>query len=309
MAEAYTPKRPDILAEYTRPDEFHQCFAFDLLLAPWHGDVVAHARSPRRSPSGEAQGAWPTLTLNNHDTQRTVTRYGRESNTTPDAWTGDNQHYPPGPVDLAVGTRRARAAAGLLLAMPGAVYLYMGEELGLPEVLDLPDEAREDPVFFRTGGAQIGRDGCRVPMPWTTAPGRRVRLLAAGHDRRPVDATAGRLGRRTPSAAQDDDPASVLALYRRLIAARRELLGASERRARSRSTTTSSRSAAATSSSPATWGASRVPCVAAAGLDAVLTTGDDADGTTVPADTTVWFAPAARSLGSQPWSSPASSPT
>ena len=73
-------------------------------------------------------------------------------------------------VDIDVGTRRARAAALFELGLPGCVYLYAGEELGLPEVLDLPDEARQDPIFARTGGVEIGRDGCRVPLPWTDDP-------------------------------------------------------------------------------------------------------------------------------------------
>ena len=70
------------------------------------------------------------------------------------------------PVDLELGTRRARAAALLTMALPGSVYLYQGEELGLWEVEDIPDERRQDPIWFRTGGADPGRDGCRVPLPW-----------------------------------------------------------------------------------------------------------------------------------------------
>src|SRR5690606_1471337 len=71
-----------------------------------------------------------------------------------------------GDADLEVGVRRARAAAMLLLALPGARYLYQGEELGLPEVFDLPEAARQDPIWRRSGGAELGRDGCRVPLPW-----------------------------------------------------------------------------------------------------------------------------------------------
>ena len=168
VAEAYAPRRPDLIAEYTRPDEFHQCFAFDLLLSPWHAGSMRRAIS-EAFEHVRGQGAWPTFALNNHDTQRIVTRLGRQGITEAAAWTGSNLRYADGPVDIALGTVRARAAAGLLLAMPGAVYLYQGEELGLPEVLDLPDDAREDPVFARTGGALIGRDGCRVPLPWTAA--------------------------------------------------------------------------------------------------------------------------------------------
>ena len=54
-----------------------------------------------------------------------------------------------------------------MLALPGGAYVYQGEELGLPEVADLPDEVRQDPTFLRTGGAVVGRDGCRVPLPWS----------------------------------------------------------------------------------------------------------------------------------------------
>jgi alpha-glucosidase len=288
VAEAYTPKRPDILAQYTRPDEFHQCFAFDLLLAPWHGESMRTAIAEAFA-IGAAQGTWPTLTLNNHDTQRTVTRYGRESNTVPEAWTGDNQHYSPGPVDLAVGTRRARAAAGLLLAMPGAIYLYMGEELGLPEVLDLPDEARQDPVFFRTGGAQIGRDGARVPMPWTHAAADAFGFSPPGTPApawMPPPADWGTYA----IERQDADPDSVLALYRRLIAARREHLGSAgaELLDEHHDLVAIRRGDVVVACNV---GRRPARCVAATGLVPLLTTGAEPDHDVVAPDTAVWFAP------------------
>jgi alpha-glucosidase len=89
------------------------------------------------------EGATPTWTLANHDVDREVTRYG-----------GGN-----------VGLARAWAMAMVMLALPGAVFIYNGEELGLPNV-DLPDEALRDPVWERSGHTRRGRDGCRVPMPW-----------------------------------------------------------------------------------------------------------------------------------------------
>ena len=94
--------------------------------------------------------------LNNHDMPRSVTRYAGGA---PGA----------GPGDLELGLARARAAALLMLALPGSAYLYQGEELGLPEVTDLPEHVLTDPMFHRTGGARRGRDGCRVPLPWTAA--------------------------------------------------------------------------------------------------------------------------------------------
>jgi len=92
-----------------------------------------------------AVGAPTTWVLSNHDVIRHVTRYGGGE----------------------LGERRARAAALLMLALPGGAYVYQGEELGLEEVTDLPDELRQDPTFLRTGGAEVGRDGCRVPLPWS----------------------------------------------------------------------------------------------------------------------------------------------
>ena len=102
--------------------------------------------------------------LSNHDVDRVVSRYGRSDT----AFDLDRRPYFHGfPVDLPLGTRRARAAALLTMALPGAVYIYQGEELGLWEVQDIPDELRQDPIWARTLGADPGRDGSRVPLPWS----------------------------------------------------------------------------------------------------------------------------------------------
>ncbi len=168
VSEAYTAKRPDLLLRYVQPDQFHQSFAFDLMLSPWVASMI------RESVAGVLDvlvpaGASLAWTLNNHDTQRAVTRYGRADATSPASWTGNNLVYTDADVDLAVGTRRARAMVSFAAALPGTLYLYQGEELGLPEVLDIPDGRREDPIFIRTQGREIGRDGCRVPLPWTAS--------------------------------------------------------------------------------------------------------------------------------------------
>jgi alpha-glucosidase len=92
-------------------------------------------------------GAAPTWVLSNHDVVRHATRLAP-----------DEPHER--------GLRRARAATLFTMALPGSIYLYQGEELGLPEVLDLPDEARQDPIWIRSQGTDRGRDGCRVPLPW-----------------------------------------------------------------------------------------------------------------------------------------------
>jgi alpha-glucosidase len=171
IADSYPDKRvfvgemwlpdPRRFALYLRPDELHSAFNFDFLSCPWDAarlrevvDATLAAHAPVRAPA--------TWVLSNHDVTRHVTRYGRADTSFSFA---DRQHRAP--TDLWLGTRRARAAALLTMALPGGVYVYQGEELGLPEVEDLPDEVRQDPVFKRTGGADIGRDGCRVPLPWS----------------------------------------------------------------------------------------------------------------------------------------------
>jgi alpha-glucosidase len=144
VAEAWVPNS-ERLAMYLRPDELHQAFNFHYLLAGWS---AAEFRAVITSSVQDAAlvGAPCTWVLSNHDVQRHVTRYG----------------------DAALGQRRARAAALLMLALPGSAYVYQGEELGLPEVLDLPDHVLCDPVWERSGRKERGRDGCRVPLPWTT---------------------------------------------------------------------------------------------------------------------------------------------
>lgn len=141
------------LASYQRPDELHQSFFFEFLRAPWGAESLSQVidRGLETVAAHDSPVAW---VLNNHDMPRSVTRYAGGA---PGVSTGD--------VDL--GITRARAAALLMLALPGSVYLYQGEELGLPEVVDLPDAVLTDPMFRRTGGARRGRDGCRVPLPWT----------------------------------------------------------------------------------------------------------------------------------------------
>ncbi len=107
--------------------------------------------------------------MSNHDVMRHASRYGRRA---AKKWVANESYVPAGPADLELGTRRARAAALLALALPGGAYVYQGEELGLPEVEDLPESVLQDPVWERSGHTDRGRDGCRVPIPWSgqTAP-------------------------------------------------------------------------------------------------------------------------------------------
>ena len=112
----------------------------------------------------ETVGAPPTWVLSNHDTVREVSRYARPQGVRPLRKLSDLVDLP---TDFAAGRRRARAAALLMLALPGGAYVYQGEELGLAEVEDLPDDVLQDPGWEQSGRTERGRDGCRVPIPWS----------------------------------------------------------------------------------------------------------------------------------------------
>ena len=142
------------------PDELHTVFNFPYLCCPWDAARLREVIDSTLAFHAVA-GALATWVLSNHDVDRHVSRYGRA-----DTSFGLDRRDHSQPVDLELGTRRARAAALLTMALPGSVYLYQGEELGLWEVEDIPDERRQDPIWYRTGGADPGRDGCRVPLPW-----------------------------------------------------------------------------------------------------------------------------------------------
>lgn len=148
------------LAKWVRPDEFHQTFNFPYLMTAFDAEPLRKVIDDSIAAFG-AVGAPSTWVLGNHDVVRPATRFAY-----------DPPLDPPGPTpeteapDAELGLRRARAASAFMLGLPGSAYIYQGEELGLPEVLDLPAAARQDPTFARTGGELLGRDGCRVPLPW-----------------------------------------------------------------------------------------------------------------------------------------------
>ncbi|MGV9521703.1 glycoside hydrolase family 13 protein [Streptomyces griseus] len=200
-------------ARYLRPDELHTAFNFNFLSCPWDperlrrtiDDTLAE-HAPVRAPA--------TWVLCNHDVTRTVTRYGR----TDTAFDFATKEFGT-PADLELGTRRARAAALLTLALPGSVYLYQGEELGLPEA-DIPLDRIQDPMHFRSGGTDPGRDGCRVPLPWAAAePYGGFGSTTEPWLPQPADWPTYAVDR------QDADPASMLSLYRAALRLRRETSG------------------------------------------------------------------------------------
>ncbi|WP_456826015.1 glycoside hydrolase family 13 protein [Cellulomonas sp. P5_E12] len=200
-------------AQYLRPDEMHTAFNFDFMARPWDAKEMRESIDITLAAHGPV-GAPATWVLSNHDVTRPVTRYGRDD--TSFAFTAKRFGTP---TDLTVGLRRARAAALLTAALPGSLYLYQGDELGLPEVEDLPLDVLQDPMHFRSEGVDPGRDGCRVPMPWAGS--------SAPYGFSP-DGTTAQPWLPQPAAwadltvaAQEADPASTLHLYRDLLAIRR----------------------------------------------------------------------------------------
>jgi alpha-glucosidase len=179
------------VARYLRPGQLHLAFNFSLLHERWDADAMRETIDGTRAAL-DSVGAAATWVLENHDVMRLPTRYGG----------GED------------GARRARAAALLLLALPGTAFVYQGQELGLDEVA-LANDDRRDPIFFRTNGERLGRDGCRVPIPWEREPS--AFGFTAGAPWLPMPADWGELS----VEAQRGDPGSTLALYRDALAVRR----------------------------------------------------------------------------------------
>jgi alpha-glucosidase len=150
------------LARWVRPDEMQQAFNFTYLEAEWNGPALRAVIDTSLHAFGTV-GAPSTWVLSNHDVVRHASRLALGADNLQGAGIGPKS---PGLPDTALGLRRARAATALMLALPGSAYVYQGEELGLPEAIHLPDDARQDPTWFRTKGERYGRDGCRVPLPW-----------------------------------------------------------------------------------------------------------------------------------------------
>jgi alpha-glucosidase len=205
IGEVWLPDQ-ERFARYLRPDELHTAFNFDFLACPWEASSL-------RRVIDVPIGAPPTWVLSNHDVTRPVTRYGRPDTSFDH---GDRKHGMPS--DRQLGIRRARAAALLAMALPGGVYVYQGEELGLPEVEDIPDGLLQDPIWARSGNTDRGRDGCRVPVPWSgDAP-------PYGYGGEPWLPQPPDWGTLTVEA-QEPDESSMLNLYRTALRIRRDRLG------------------------------------------------------------------------------------
>jgi alpha-glucosidase len=220
VAEAWV--HPSRRPRYASPDGLGQAFNFDLLEANWNAGEFLRVITDNLA-GAQQHGASTTWVLSNHDVVRHATRYAlppEEEGSTKNAkaWLLSNGTSPA--LDRGSGIRRARAATLLMLALPGSAYLYQGEELGLHEVADIPAELVQDPAFLRSRGAERGRDGCRVPLPWTTdGPSFG---FGAGAAHLPQPAWFGPLS----VEAHEHDSTSTLVLYRHALSWRRKLQAA-----------------------------------------------------------------------------------
>lgn len=216
IADSYSPPRvfvaeawvesPERLVRYVRADELHTAFNFDFLASPWLPGAM-RTMIDETLQAHDSVGAPSTWVLSNHDVARHLSRYARPQVEGIARFLDD---FLDRPADLSIGTRRARAAIVQLLALPGCAYIYLGEELGLPEVEDLPNEVLLDPMYQRSGMISRGRDGCRVPLPWSgDAP-------PYGFSSEPVRTWLPQPGdwAQYTVAAEEGAPDSMLELYR-----------------------------------------------------------------------------------------------
>ncbi len=203
------------MALWVRPDEFHQTFNFRFLDSEWKPEILFNSIN-ESFEAFDGVGAPSTWVLSNHDIIRHATRMGGvQGRPTASDGIGPNDPQP----DRELGLRRARAATLFVLGLPGSTYLYQGEELGLPEHTTLADEFRQDPTFYRTAGKRVGRDGCRVPLPWESGLGAANGFNKTGQAWLPQPEIYGEYARDR----QEGVEGSTLELYKHALATRRRL--------------------------------------------------------------------------------------
>jgi alpha-glucosidase len=282
VAEAWVHSA-ERLARYVRADELHTAFNFDFLLAPWDADALRESIDTALGTHATV-GAPATWVLSNHDTVREVSRYARPQGVRPLRNLNDLLDLP---ADFDVGLQRARAAALLMLALPGSAYVYQGEELGLAEVEDLPDDALRDPGWEQSGRTDRGRDGCRVPIPWSGQ--------APPFGFSPDNATAPpwlpqpASWRALTVAAQTGDADSMLELYRSALHIRRGQPALGDGVLRWLEMPDGALAFEREPGFVCLVNLSRAPVPAPAGARMLLASGPVTDDRRVPVDTTAWF--------------------
>ncbi|KAK6907069.1 hypothetical protein I203_101058 [Kwoniella mangroviensis CBS 8507] len=226
VAEAWVA--PDQKGLYASSDGLGQAFSFDMLLCNFNIQEYRECidRSIAEAKRNKSSTTW---VLSNHDVIRHATRLGlpdvpnsnlRVAKNALDPFLADR--FKSTKLDIESGLRRARAAILMILALPGLTYIYQGEELGLQEVVDIEPSQRQDPAFHRTKGEEIGRDGCRVPLPWSSASANFGFGLASG---KPAHLPQPLWMADYAVDTQLKDPESTLNLYKDAFKLRKQLLG------------------------------------------------------------------------------------
>ena len=210
----------DRMANWVRPDEYHQAFNFGYLGCPWSKAEMTEVINESLRAFGKV-GAPSTWVLSNHDVIRHATRFAYEPDMLPPQGDGIGPDFPQ--PDEAKGLRRARAASAFMLGLPGGAYIYQGEELGLPEHTTLGGAYRQDPTYARTQGKRVGRDGCRVPLPWVSKANESNGFSSTGESWLPQPSSYARYARDL----QDGVAGSTLEVYKRVLKVRKQFnLGA-----------------------------------------------------------------------------------
>jgi alpha-glucosidase len=203
------------MALWVRPDEFHQTFNFRYLDSPWTAADIRKTIDESFAAFGSV-GAPSTWVLSNHDVMRHASRMGGNfGRTTASDGVGPNDLQP----DAELGLKRAVAATLFTLGLPGSMYLYQGEELGLPEHTTLAPGFRQDPTFARTAGARVGRDGCRVSLPWEARVGAANGFNTTGKSWLPQPEIYAKYARNL----QEGVAGSTLETYKQALRTRKEL--------------------------------------------------------------------------------------
>jgi len=203
------------MALWVRPDEFHQTFNFRFLNSNWDAQSIFETVNESFT-AFDSVGAPSTWVLNNHDVVRHASRFGGLTIKATDSdGIGPSDPQP----NRELGLQRARGATLFMLGLPGSAYLYQGEELGLPEHTTLAPKFRQDPTFARTGGKRVGRDGCRVPLPWEAGIGAANGFNTSGKSWLPQPEIYAEYSRNL----QERDPNSTLSLYKEALDLRKAL--------------------------------------------------------------------------------------
>lgn len=206
---------PERIPLYASEDTLGQCFDFRFLELPFRADVYLSSVKSAINLAKESKSSC-TWALSNHDQIRHATKFGLHPTVNRSKWLLSNGKS--NPVDFVAGTQAGLAATFFLMGLPGAMYLYQGEELGLHEVSDIPEESIQDPQYLKNNKTEKGRDGCRVPLPWSNSMDNFGFSKTGSH--LPQPEWFGEFAVNM----QKVDPNSTLSAYKKAIKLRKELL-------------------------------------------------------------------------------------